>query len=132
MCVGIMCCIIGQAVAADDYYPVKMFTPCDDTCHKIDLSFQLGFTVPDSQARVTCILSWLPSGITRQAYLPADIACCHVHHLHTCNDATVSRCNDEVKHVWATSMSALVRQVTMSLLHSPASDIVIFCTYEDP
>ncbi len=64
MCVGVICCIIGHVFAADDYYPLKIFVPCDDTCHKIEPSVWLGFTVPDAQARVTCIFSWLPSGIT--------------------------------------------------------------------
>ena len=41
MCVGIICCIMGPVFAADDYYPVELqvFAPCDDTCHKIELSF---------------------------------------------------------------------------------------------
>ena len=48
----------------------------------------LGFAVPDSQAWVTCIFSWLPPGITRQANPPADIARCHVDHLHTYKHAS--------------------------------------------
>ena len=39
MCVGIICYIIGQVFAADDSYPLKIFAPCDDTSHKIRLSF---------------------------------------------------------------------------------------------
>ncbi len=112
ICAGIICCIndiIGQLSAADVYYPLKVFAPCDDTCHRLNCPSDqdLLCQTVNRGSRASSAGCHLVSQDKRICPLTLHAVMCT-----TSIPAVMQPGNDEVKHVWATSLSALVQHVT--------------------